>query len=503
MTSTPSAPPPAATPPAITRPPHASPAHILKDALATGVIALALAIPLVGFKTVERGSTTLLETRFGPMLCGVAVITLGRLAFSLINAGHARMVFAVAAMMAAAWPLTVMLGAPTGNWLPLAWMSWLVALSLALRAAYVIWAERAAARGELAPGKRVASTVQRLSMFLAPLLIAFAVAMPMLPLADQRWVDLGILVLTYIMLGWGLNVVVGLAGLLDLGYVAFYAIGAYSFAIFAKTFGLNFWEALPIAGLLAATFGVLLGFPVLRLRGDYLAIVTLGFGEIVRVVLLNWGELSNGPKGMGDIPRPSFFGMPFSAAPPAGVTSFHQWFTQHFWQVSFSPIQRAIYLYYIILALALLTNWFTLRIRKLPISLAWEALREDEIACRALGINPTSTKLTAFATGAMFGGLAGAFFATRQGFISPESFNFMESAIILAIVVLGGMGSQVGVVIASILLIGGPEWFRDLESYRMLAFGALMVLIMIWRPQGLLAFREPTIRLEPVSAKSP
>ena len=290
--------------------------------------------------------------------------------------------------------------------------------------------------------------------------------------------------------------VVGLAGLLDLGYVAFYAVGAYSFAIFAKTFGLNFWEALPIAGLLAATFGVLLGFPVLRLRGDYLAIVTLGFGEIVRVVLLNWNELSNGPKGIGDIPRPSFFGMPFTAAPPAGVTSFHQWFSQHVWEVSFSPIQRAIYLYYIILALALLTNWFTLRIRKLPISLAWEALREDEVASRALGINPTSTKLTAFAIGAMFGGFAGAFFATRQGFISPESFNFMESAIILAIVVLGGMGTQIGVVIAAILLIGGPEWFRDLESYRMLAFGGLMVLIMIWRPQGLLAFREPTIRLE-------
>jgi len=488
--------PSAASAPSLKAPVQTSPlVDSLKDALVTGVIALALAIPLVGFKTVEHGSSTLLETRFGPMFCGVAVIAVGRFAFSLINTGHARIVFAFAATLASAWPVSVLLGASAGRWLALGWMSWLVALSLALRAAYTVWAERGAARHQLPASERAKATLQRLSVYLAPVLIVAAVAMPMLPLADQRWVDLGILVLTYIMLGWGLNVVVGLAGLLDLGYVAFYAIGAYSFAIFAKSFGLNFWEALPIAGLLAASFGVLLGFPVLRLRGDYLAIVTLGFGEIVRVVLLNWSELSNGPKGMGDIPRPSFFGMPFSATPPAGVTSFHLWFSQHFWEVSFSPIQRAIYLYYIILALALLTNWFTLRIRKLPISLAWEALREDEIACRALGINPTSTKLTAFATGAMFGGVAGAFFATRQGFISPESFNFMESAIILAIVVLGGMGSQIGVVIASILLIGGPEWFRDLESYRMLAFGALMVLIMIWRPQGLLAFREPTIRM--------
>ena len=307
MTSTSVAPPAAAMPPAAAKPRDASLVPILKDALVTGAIALALAIPLVGFKTVDRGSTTLLETRFGPMLCGVSVIALGRLAFSLINAGYARAVFAVAATMAAAWPLAVVLGAAPSRWLPLAWMTWLVAVSLALRAAYVAWGERAAARGHLAPGERVAATVQRLSAFIAPILIAFAVAMPMLPFADQRWVDLGILVLTYVMLGWGLNVVVGLAGLLDLGYVAFYAVGAYSFAIFAKTFGLNFWEALPIAGLLAATFGVLLGFPVLRLRGDYLAIVTLGFGEIVRVVLLNWSELSNGAEGDGRYPAPELF----------------------------------------------------------------------------------------------------------------------------------------------------------------------------------------------------
>jgi branched-chain amino acid transport system permease protein len=495
---------PAAAAPALAQvAPRASLAHMVKDALVTGAIALALAIPLVGFRTVDRVATTVLETRFTQMFAGVAVIALGRFAFSLIDAGRARAVLAAALALTVAWPVAAALGAGQEGWRPLAWMTWLLAVSVALRAAYVAYGDRAALRGDVAPGERLGATVQRLSMYFGPVLLLFAIAMPLLPMADQRWVDLGILVLTYIMLGWGLNVVVGLAGLLDLGYVAFYAVGAYSYAIIAKTFGLNFWEALPLAGALAASFGVLLGFPVLRLRGDYLAIVTLGFGEIVRVVLLNWNELSNGPKGIGEIPRPTFFGMPFSPAPPAGTMSFHQWFSSTFWEIGFSPIQRATYLYYIILMLALATNLFTLRIRKLPISRAWEALREDEIACRALGINPTNTKLTAFAIGAMFGGFAGSFFATRQGFISPESFNFIESAIILAIVVLGGMGSQIGVVIASIVLIGGPEWFRDLESYRMLAFGGLMVMIMIWRPQGLLAFREPTIRLKPLPAKSP
>ena len=159
-------------------------------------------------------------------------------------------------------------------------------------------------------------------------------------------------------------------------------------------------------------------------------------------------------------------------------------------------MHRIIFLYYLILALALMTNWFTLRIRKLPIGRAWEALREDEIACRSLGINPTNTKLTAFSIGAMFGGFAGSFFATRQGFISPESFTFMESAVILAIVVLGGLGSQIGVVVASVVMVGGSELFRGLEEYRMLTFGALMVAIMVWKPRGLFAFRRPTVILE-------
>jgi branched-chain amino acid transport system permease protein len=298
------------------------------------------------------------------------------------------------------------------------------------------------------------------------------------------------------MLGWGLNIVVGLAGLLDLGYVAFYAVGAYSYALLATNFGFSFWICLPLAGGFAALFGILLGFPVLRLRGDYLAIVTLGFGEIIRIVLLNWQSLTNGPNGISSIPRPSFFGLAFTANPPEGTKAFHEFFG-----LNYTTEHRVIFLYLLILALALLTNFFTLRIRKLPIGRAWEALREDEIACRALGINPTNTKLSAFAIGAMFGGFAGSFFATRQGFISPESFSFIESAIILAIVVLGGMGSQVGVVLAALVLVGVPEWFREFQQYRMLAFGSAMVLIMLWRPRGLLSHREPTIKLAEAEAR--
>ncbi|MET1025601.1 MAG: branched-chain amino acid ABC transporter permease, partial [Dongiaceae bacterium] len=169
--------------------------------------------------------------------------------------------------------------------------------------------------------------------------------------------------------------------------------------------------------------------------------------------------------------------------------------------IPFSGNQRLIFLYYIILGLALVTSLFAQRMRRLPVGRAWEALREDETACQALGINPTNTKLTAFAIGAMFAGFAGSFFATRQGFVSPESFTFIESAVILAIVVLGGMGSQVGVALAAILLIGLPEALRELALYRMLAFGACMVLIMLWRPKGLLSYREPTVLLHPKNKK--
>ncbi|WP_431203957.1 high-affinity branched-chain amino acid ABC transporter permease LivM [Bradyrhizobium betae] len=329
--------------------------------------------------------------------------------------------------------------------------------------------------------------------YLAPALLIFTLLVPVI-FYDQRYIlDLAILVLTYVMLGWGLNVVVGLAGLLDLGYVAFYAVGAYSYALLATNFGWSFWVCLPLAGILAAFWGVLLGFPVLRLRGDYLAIVTLAFGEIIRLVIINWQDLTGGPNGVSSIPRPSFFGIPLDNSDNGLAAWLH---------IEYSTTHRIVFLFYLILALALLTNWVTIRLRRLPIGRAWEALREDEVACRALGINTTTTKLTAFATGAMFGGFAGAFFATRQGFISPESFTFQESALVLAIVVLGGMGSQLGVALAALAMIGGFELFRSLETYRMLVFGMAMVLIMIWRPRGLIGHRAPTVYLTKAHAIS-
>ena len=345
------------------------------------------------------------------------------------------------------------------------------------------WAARHRALVLPESAKRGLFTLGRL---VVPALLIFAFLVPVIFYNQRYMLDLGILVLTYVMLGWGLNIVVGLAGLLDLGYVAFYAVGAYSYALLSTTFGLSFWLCLPLAGILAAFWGMLLGFPVLRLRGDYLAIVTLAFGEIIRLVLLNWQHVTGGPNGISGIPRPSLFGIPLTAGPNGLAAHLG---------IPFSPTHRLVLLFYIILALALLTNWVTLRLRRLPIGRAWEALREDEIACRALGINTTTTKLTAFAIGAMFGGFAGAFFATRQGFISPESFTFQESALVLAIVVLGGMGSQLGVVLSSLALIGGFELFRGFEQFRMLAFGGAMVLLMIWRPRGLIAHREPSLFL--------
>ncbi|MDX3808939.1 high-affinity branched-chain amino acid ABC transporter permease LivM [Bosea thiooxidans] len=337
--------------------------------------------------------------------------------------------------------------------------------------------------------------------------LGFLIAFPAIAIGltgwggSLKWIDnFGVQILIYVMLGWGLNIVVGLAGLLDLGYVAFYAVGAYSYALLAKNFGLSFWVLLPLAGILAAFWGMLLGFPVLRLRGDYLAIVTLAFGEIIRLVLVNWTEFSNGYAGISGIPRPSFFGIPFTANDDGFAAVFG---------LEFSPLYRTIFLYYLILCLALLTAFVTLRLRRLPVGRAWEALREDEIACRSLGINTTNTKLTAFSMGAMFGGFAGSFFAARQGFISPESFTFMESAVILAIVVLGGMGSLWGCAIAAIAMIGGTELLRELEwmksifgpdfdptKYRMLIFGFAMVVIMIWKPRGLISVREPTAFLK-------
>lgn len=322
-----------------------------------------------------------------------------------------------------------------------------------------------------------------------------------------KYVDnFGIQILIYVMLAWGLNIVVGLAGLLDLGYVAFYAVGAYSYALLAQNFGLSFWILLPMAGILAAFWGIILGFPVLRLRGDYLAIVTLAFGEIIRLVLINWQEVTRGTFGISSIPKATFFGIPFDASAGGFAKTFG---------LPMSSAYYKIYLFYIILALCCLTAYVTIRLRRMPIGRAWEAMREDEIACRSLGINTVTTKLTAFSIGAMFGGFAGSFFAARQGFVSPESFVFLESAVILAIVVLGGMGSLTGIAVAAIVMIGGTELLREMqflklvfgpdftpELYRMILFGLAMVIVMLFKPRGFVGSREPTAFLKERKAVS-
>jgi branched-chain amino acid transport system permease protein len=428
-------------------------ARALWDAGLTALLAFGLFLPLVGFETVtDVRNDLILVTRWPLLFAIVAIAGLGRLAYSL---------------------------------------------------AIEPWLQQRAIRpsAEPAPWRRY------IASWIIPFAVGFVILYPAIVIATAgfgravKWIDnFGIQVLIYVMLGWGLNIVVGLAGLLDLGYVAFYAVGAYSYALLAKTFGFSFWILLPLAGILASFWGILLGFPVLRLRGDYLAIVTLAFGEIIRIVLINWVDLTNGYAGITGIPRPTFFGIPFNAEEGGFAAVFG---------LEFSPIYRTIFLYYLILALALLTAFVTVRLRRLPVGRAWEALREDEIACRSLGINTTNTKLTAFAMGAMFAGFAGSFFAARQGFISPDSFTFLESATILSIVVLGGMGSQIGVAIAAIVMIGGTEIMRELDflkllfgstfdptQYRMLLFGFAMVLIMIWRPRGLIATRDPSVVLK-------
>ncbi|BCH21863.1 high-affinity branched-chain amino acid ABC transporter permease LivM [Mesorhizobium sp. L-8-3] len=369
-------------------------------------------------------------------------------------------------------------------------------------------ARRAAAPAVVAePGfvSRNFSKLAIVALLLYPVVVVSLVGFQ----GSLKWVDnFGIQILIYVMLAWGLNIVVGLAGLLDLGYVAFYAVGAYAYALLGTHFGWSFWILLPAAGIMAAFWGVILGFPVLRLRGDYLAIVTLAFGEIIRLVLINWREVTNGSAGISGVPKVSFFGLfTFNVSDPNYVAKV--------FGIAQSGAYYKIFLYYLILALALLTAFVTIRLRRMPVGRAWEALREDEIACRSLGINTTNTKLTAFAIGAMFGGFAGAFFAARQGFVSPESFVFLESAIILAIVVLGGMGSLPGIAVAAVVMVGGTEILREMEFlkiifgqgftpelYRMLLFGLAMVIVMIWKPRGFVGSREPTAFLHKRKAVS-
>ena len=479
-------------------------ARAVLDAAFAALVTFGLSFPILALRTdVDSQNRLVLESRWLWSFTSVVVVFAVRLLAGLLTDWRAR-ALAIPAVLVAVFGMAAMLGqAPMS---PIAGAAITCVGLVAVAVAFPLETRLCRTRPEVAPG--VARTARpgqgRLVAVLGiGMLFVFPFAMLGLlgPAGSLKWINnYGIQILIYVMLGWGLNIVVGLAGLLDLGYVAFYAVGAYAYALLSTTFGLSFWICLPLAGMLAAFWGLLLGFPVLRLRGDYLAIVTLAFGEIIRVVLINWTDFSNGYAGISSIPRVTFFGIPFVDADNgfAALTG-----------LEFSPIHRTIFLYFLILCLALVTNLVTLRLRRLPIGRAWEALREDEIACRSLGINTVNTKLTAFALGAMFAGFAGSFFAVRQNFVSPESFTFIESATILAIVVLGGMGSQIGVALAAVAMIGGTEILRELDflkaifgdsfdpaQYRMLIFGFAMVVMMIWKPRGLISSRAPSIFLK-------
>jgi branched-chain amino acid transport system permease protein len=335
-------------------------------------------------------------------------------------------------------------------------------------------------------------------VFAAAILLGVALAVLPFVLGEvlgRSWVRIIDVALLYVMLALGLNIVVGYAGLLDLGYIAFYAVGAYLYALLASPqfdLHLPFWAILPLGALLAGVFGVLLGAPTLRLRGDYLAIVTLGFGEIIRIFLTNLNapvNITNGPQGVSLIDPFSVGGFSFSRTFTAGGIEVPGIYTY----------------YYLFLLLACGVVFVSIRLQDSRIGRAWVAIREDEVAAEAMGIHTRNIKLLAFAMGASFGGISGGLFAGFQGFVSPESFNLFESVIVLCMVVLGGMGNIAGVILGAVLLTVFPEALRYLgelqelifgqvlvppSDMRMLIFGVLLVVMMIVKPEGLL----PSVR---------
>ena len=316
---------------------------------------------------------------------------------------------------------------------------------------------------------------RRFSVPAAITLAVFIVAFPFIFSMYQT--NIMTTALIYVVVGLGLNIVVGLAGLLDLGYVAFYLVGAYSYALLNLHFGIGFWLALPIGAAFGFLFGILLGFPVLRLRGDYLAIVTLGFGEIIRLVMENWNQFSKGPSGIANIPRPGFFG------------------------IDLSLHQSIIYVYFVMIGMVIFTVFVVKRLQDSRLGRAWIALREDEVACQAMGIDKTRTKLSAFALGATWAGLGGVVFAAKTTFINPASFTLWESITILCIVVLGGMGSILGVIAGALILILLPEYLRAFSEYRMLLFGAVLVIMMVFRPEGIITDVRKTYKFKGIKSK--
>ena len=309
-------------------------------------------------------------------------------------------------------------------------------------------------------------------------ILVLAIVFPLLTGRYEQ--DVAINVLVYICLGLGLNIVVGLAGMLDLGYIAFYGVGAYTYALLSIHYQASFWLSLPVAAAIACVAGCIIGYPTLRMRGDYLAIVTLGFGEIVRIILNNWMTLTNGPNGILGIDAPGIY-----------VPTFTDGF--HFEHLYLKKLQ---YIYYVVLALCIFTIVAVRRLNFSRVGRAWEAIREDETAAELMGVNTFRLKLLAYGMGALFGGLAGAFFSARMRFVSPESFTFIESATVLAMVVLGGMASIPGIILGALALIVLPEVFREFELYRMLALGGAMVLMMLFRPEGIIPAKRMGTRSE-------
>jgi len=297
--------------------------------------------------------------------------------------------------------------------------------------------------------------------------LAALAALPFL--LNKYYLDVLITAGIYIVLALGLNIIVGLAGLLVLGYIAFYAVGAYAYAILGTQYHLSFFVALPLAALLALLFGFVLGLPTLRLRGDYLAIVTLGFGEIVRIVLNNWDGLTGGPNGIMGIPKPALFGLSLGRQP---------------------------HLYLLVLIMIGLVSFLIGRLNDSRLGRALVAMREDETAARACGVDTTRLKMLAFGLSAAVAGMMGVVFAAKMNFVSPESFTFWESVMILCMVVLGGMASIPGVILGALVLVVIPEWLRPVQNYRMLIFGASMAAMMVFRPQGLIPSKRRKMELE-------
>jgi branched-chain amino acid transport system permease protein len=296
-------------------------------------------------------------------------------------------------------------------------------------------------------------------------LVVLAILLLVWPLlgASNYWINVAVVVLSYVVLGLGLNVVIGFAGLLDLGYAAFYAVGAYLAAILITQFGVSLWLCLPLAAIAAASFGVLIGAPTLRLRGDYLAIVTIGFGEITRITINNATSITGGPNGIFGIPKPEILGIQFI---------------------------EPIYFYYLLLGLAGFAVLLSHRLLYSRIGRAWTYLREDDLAARVMGVNPVRFKLMAFAFGAFWAGLAGAVFSSRLGIAAPESFTFLESILIVVIIVIGGTGSIPGVIAGAVAMILIPEILRPLLTYRFLIFGIVLILVMRFRPEGFIPARR-------------